>query len=89
MERYISVEKLKDALYEKEWQIIPPLKEVEDVIEEVASSNAEWARHPKYPNVWVCTACDKELKCNNNNPSLFNFCPNCGIPMKRIRAMFW
>lgn len=81
MERYVSVEKLKDALYEKEWQIIPPLKEVEEIIDVVASDHAEWAHLKGDRDIWICTACDNDIITDGETPD-YKFCPYCGIPIK-------
>lgn len=81
MERYISVEKLKTALQEKEWQFVFPLVEIDETIDEVTSDYAEWAHLKSDHDVWVCTACGNDIITDGETPD-YKFCPYCGIPMK-------
>lgn len=81
MKRYISVEKLKEALQEKKWQFIFPLIEIDEVIDTVASESAEWAHMKNIHDIWICTACDNDIITDGETPD-YKFCPYCGIPME-------
>lgn len=77
----ISRNALKDALWEKEWSIYPPIDDIDDVIDMQPAVDAEPVRHSKWvcriPSVFSCGVC-KGLAIGNR-PTYY--CPECGARM--------
>lgn len=82
----ISRKALKDALWEKEWSIYPPIDDIDDVIDMQPAVDAEPVRHGMWRHLggdeWCCTMCGEVIHTEGRweRPS-GKYCRECGARM--------
>lgn len=80
--RLIDADALMDAMRDEEFQTFVPLDEVDSVIDNAPTIEAEPVRHGKWTIYKECSECC-ELALYNANEEfvLSKYCPHCGAKM--------